>query len=76
MWAEITAGLKRVYSVIAQYISAGTDSRMKIDEEDIKDNKIIIVHVLRKMCVWDRNKGQWTDVLLFSLYHSAVIGVL
>lgn len=76
MWAEITAGLKRVYSVIAQYISAGTDSRMKIDEEDIKDDKIIIVHVLRKMHVWDRNKGQWTDVLLFSLYHSAVIGVL
>lgn len=76
MWAEITAGLKRVYNVIAQYVSAGTDSRMKIDEEDIKDNEIIIVHVLRKMCVWDRNKGQWTDVLLFSLYHSAVIGVL
>lgn len=76
MWAEITAGLKRVYNVIALYVSAGTDSRMKIDEEDIKDNAIIIVHVLRKMCVWDRNKGQWTDVLLFSLYHSAVIGVL
>lgn len=51
MWAEITAGLKRVYNVIAQYVSAGTDSRMKIDEEDIKDNEIIIVHVLRKMCV-------------------------
>lgn len=51
MWAEITAGLKRVYNVIALYVSAGTDSRMKIDEEDIKDNAIIIVHVLRKMCV-------------------------
>lgn len=51
IWAEIIAGLKRVYNVIAQYTLAGTDSGMKFDEEDIKDNKIIIVCVLRKMCV-------------------------
>lgn len=51
IWAEITAGLRRVYNVIAQYTSSGTDNGVKFNEEDIKDNKIIIVHALRKMCV-------------------------
>lgn len=57
IWAEITAGLRTVYDVIAQYTSSGTDNGVKFDEEGIKDNKIIIVHVLRKMCVWDRSTG-------------------
>lgn len=51
IWAEIIVRLRRVDNVIAQYTLSGTDNGVKFDEEDIKDNKIIIVHVLRKMCV-------------------------
>lgn len=67
MWAEVTGGLKRVYNVIAQYSSAGTDSGMKLDEEDIKDNKIIVVHVFRKIRIRDRSKGHSEQMFCFSL---------